>query len=201
MKAADAAEARERLLDAAERLFARKGFAATTLRDVSSALGITHAALYYHFPGGKEELFAAVMERHALRHGAGLAAAIGAGAGDLRAQLRGIAAWLLSQPPIDLIRMAETDMPALPEPAARRVMEAVYRELIVRVRDAFAQAAAAGRIEKSTDAGLVGGAFIGMVESLHSVPAFAVKGSREAMADELTEIILKGIGYELRRKG
>ncbi len=82
-------EARELLLDAADRLFARKGFAAATLRDISAELGVTHAALYYHFPGGKEDLFAAVMERSALHHGAGLAAAIAASAGDLRAQLSG----------------------------------------------------------------------------------------------------------------
>ncbi len=74
-------------------------------------------------------------------------------------------------------------------------MDAMYRELIIRIRNVFADAVRTGSIAPETDAGLVGGAFLGMVESLHAVPGFAVKGSREAMANELIEIILKGLEY------
>ncbi len=191
----DHTQAKERLLDTAERLFARKGFIATTLRDVSTELGLTHASLYYHFPGGKEDLFAAVMERNILRHGAGLAAAIKEARSDLRERARGAAYWLLSQPPIDLIRMAEADMPALPENVARKLMDLVFRELIVRLRVVFEEAVLSGEISPATDSGLVAGAFIGLVESLHSVPPFAVKKTRVAMADELIDILLKGLDY------
>ena len=64
---------KERLLDVAERLFSSKGFAAVTLRDIAQALSLSHASLYYHFPGGKEELFIQVMKRNILRHGEALA--------------------------------------------------------------------------------------------------------------------------------
>jgi len=37
------------ILDAAERLFASRGFAATRLEDVAEAVGLTRAALFYHF--------------------------------------------------------------------------------------------------------------------------------------------------------
>ncbi|MFA6506319.1 MAG: TetR/AcrR family transcriptional regulator [Treponemataceae bacterium] len=191
----DHTQAKERLLDTAENLFARKGFVATTLRDISTELGLTHASLYYHFPGGKEDLFAAVMERNILRHGAGLAAAITEAGSDLRARSRGAAAWLLSQPPIDLIRMTEADMPALPESVARKLMDLVYRELIIRLRSVFEAAVRSGAISASTDSGLVAGAFIGLVESLHSVPFFAVKNTRGDMANELIDILLKGLDY------
>lgn len=53
---------RDRILDTAEALFAERGFAATPVRDIASAVGLTPAALYNHFEG-KEALYAAVLER------------------------------------------------------------------------------------------------------------------------------------------
>jgi len=52
----------ERILDAAEDLFAARGYAGTTLRDVSTAVGLRSPSLYNHFRS-KEALYAAVLER------------------------------------------------------------------------------------------------------------------------------------------
>lgn len=41
---------RERILDAAARLFVEHGYAATTTRKISMAVGIKQPSLYYHFP-------------------------------------------------------------------------------------------------------------------------------------------------------
>jgi TetR/AcrR family transcriptional regulator len=60
--ASTSADTRERILDAAERLFAEQGFAATSVRDLSKAVGLTPASLYNHFEG-KQALYEAVMER------------------------------------------------------------------------------------------------------------------------------------------
>lgn len=53
---------KERLLDAAERLFAERGIAATSLRAIIAAAGVNLAAVHYHF-GSKEALVTAVVER------------------------------------------------------------------------------------------------------------------------------------------
>jgi AcrR family transcriptional regulator len=45
----DAPRTRERILDAALTLFAEKGYEATSMREISEQLGMTKAALYYHF--------------------------------------------------------------------------------------------------------------------------------------------------------
>lgn len=52
----------ERILDAAEGLFAQKGFAETSLRAITSKAGVNLAAVNYHF-GSKEALIQAVFER------------------------------------------------------------------------------------------------------------------------------------------
>lgn len=50
------------LLDAAEEVFARKGFDGAALEDIAEVGGYTRGAIYSHF-GSKAELFLAVIER------------------------------------------------------------------------------------------------------------------------------------------
>jgi len=52
----------ERILDAAELLFARHGVDATSLRSITSEAGVNAAAIHYHF-GSKEGLLEAVVSR------------------------------------------------------------------------------------------------------------------------------------------
>lgn len=52
----------ERLLNAGTRLFAERGIDGVAIRDLAKAAGVNVAAVHYHF-GGKDELYAAVIER------------------------------------------------------------------------------------------------------------------------------------------
>jgi TetR/AcrR family acrAB operon transcriptional repressor len=58
----EALETRNRLLDAAEDVFHRNGFAGTTLGDVAQAANVTRGAIYWHFKN-KSDLFNAMCER------------------------------------------------------------------------------------------------------------------------------------------
>jgi AcrR family transcriptional regulator len=53
---------KERLLDAAERLFGEAGYAATSLRHVIAAAGVNLASIHYHF-GSKEALLIEIVKR------------------------------------------------------------------------------------------------------------------------------------------
>jgi len=55
-------ETKDRILDAAELLFARQGVGATSLRSVTSEARVNGAAIHYHF-GSKGELVQALIER------------------------------------------------------------------------------------------------------------------------------------------
>jgi AcrR family transcriptional regulator len=52
----------DRILDAAEAMFAERGFAETTLRGVAAAVGIQNPSIYSHF-ASKQTLYEAVLER------------------------------------------------------------------------------------------------------------------------------------------
>ena len=58
----DVRDTKERLLDAAERLFGDQGFESTSLRLITTEAGANLAAVNYHF-GSKEDLIVAVMAR------------------------------------------------------------------------------------------------------------------------------------------
>ena len=49
-------DTRRRIIDTALELFATRGYAGTSMRDISMQLSVTKAALYYHFPS-KEDFF------------------------------------------------------------------------------------------------------------------------------------------------
>jgi len=53
---------RERILDAAEALFAERGLRGTAVRDIAEAVGLTPGSLYNHFEG-KRSLYEAVIAR------------------------------------------------------------------------------------------------------------------------------------------
>ena len=54
----------ERILDAAEQLFAEFGYHGVTLKDVAARVGVSSTLIHYHF-SGKESLFEAVWSRKA----------------------------------------------------------------------------------------------------------------------------------------
>lgn len=56
---------RERMVESATRLFMAQGYAATGLKQIIEEGDAPRGSLYFHFPGGKEQLAVAVVERHA----------------------------------------------------------------------------------------------------------------------------------------
>jgi len=50
-------QTRQQILAAAEDLFLAKGYKGVSMKDIAEAVQVKPAALYYHFPSGKEEVF------------------------------------------------------------------------------------------------------------------------------------------------
>lgn len=85
---AKAEETRRRILDAALRLFQRKGFAETTMRDVAAEAGVATGAAYYYYRS-KEELVLAFYLRTDEESHEAFSKAIAASK-DVRKRIRGI---------------------------------------------------------------------------------------------------------------
>lgn len=57
-----AAERKQQILDTAKRLFAEKGYHATSMRDLNKEIGMGEALTYHYFPGGKLEILNSVLQ-------------------------------------------------------------------------------------------------------------------------------------------
>jgi TetR/AcrR family transcriptional repressor of lmrAB and yxaGH operons len=72
---AKAPDSKEKTLAAAARLLRRQGFHGTALQDILAAGGAPRGSLYFHFPGGKEQIGSAALTLSAEMVQAGIAGA------------------------------------------------------------------------------------------------------------------------------
>lgn len=185
-------DARQRVLDTAEKLFMTHGYSAVTLRDIADALSMKQASLYYHFPDGKEQLFVAVAQRAFERHQQGMMAAITMAQPDLRSQLAAVAAWFASQPPINLMGMLHADMPALGVEKRIQLGEAAYRALFTPLRTLFSTAQENGAI-RDVHPDLLAGFFLTLLDSLTHAEGRPGAPTRQAMIAEIVKLMLDGV--------
>ena len=185
-------EARERVLQQAEQLFGERGYAAVTLRDIAAGLGIRQASLYHHVPGGKEALYIEVTERNMRRHHQGLALALAQAEG-MRAQLRAAARWLLSQPPMNLSRMIRSDLPAIAQAHADRLLAISYETLFAPLEGALSRAVERGDVRAHNPI-LLAATFISLIEGLWDAYGGRTdERQRDKLAGELIDVLLDGL--------
>lgn len=126
------------LLDAAAVLFAAKGYHRTTIRDVTSAIGMGPGSSYYHF-SSKAEMLLAVYEEGIRRVEASVVDALAAASDDqpwtrLEAALSGHVAAVLDPTAYarTIVAVLPGDVPELTEEitARRDAYEAQWRDLV-----------------------------------------------------------------------
>ncbi|WP_448575178.1 TetR/AcrR family transcriptional regulator [Thermomicrobium sp.] len=183
--------ARERVQAAAERLFAERGYKAVTLRDIAQELGIRQASLYYHFPGGKEELYVTVTERGLQAHREGLEQAIAGAGASLEAGLRAVLQWLASHPPVDLARMLLADFPAISEEHRKRLIELAL-DCLVRPIENLLQAAQQRGEGRSVDTRFAALAILSTAEAMHANARLSGKEASELVETALP-VLLQGL--------
>jgi len=145
-------QSRDLILDAAERLMATRGYAATAISDIRKACGLPASSIYWHF-GSKQGVLAAVMERGAERFfGAIPRHGDTSVPPDVEVQLA-VTAKLLSEHPeflrlVYLLALERTDDPAVGA-AVRRVRDSAiagFRAAIATLLPADVAPAKAARV-------------------------------------------------------
>lgn len=118
---------RAQILYAAERLFIQYGYHGLSMRQIAEAVGVSKAALYYHFKD-KEELLFAILGEYLDRIGALLDEVI-AGASTSQERIHQLLERLLLQPAEQraAIRLTSQVMDQL-SPTRRSELQSVYQE-------------------------------------------------------------------------
>ncbi len=132
---------RDLLLDVAARLFCRRGFAGTSIRDIAKAVKMLPGSIYCHFKS-KDALFLAVYGEGVRRIAAQVSAAIGTDTDPWQRLSRACAAHLetiLDQSDFAqvVVRVHPREVPALSSQliALRDDYETVFKELVEALED------------------------------------------------------------------
>lgn len=136
----------EQILETAKDLFINKGYHGLSMREISDALDVSKAALYYYFKD-KEELFLAILKVYLDDMSAALDR-IQSEAAPRREQIRHFIEYVLAQPSKQraTIRLASQEIVHL-TPKARKAFAALYREKFV------------GKVQSILQQGMDGGEF------------------------------------------
>ncbi|MCT7374910.1 TetR/AcrR family transcriptional regulator [Chelativorans salis] len=105
-------ETREKLIEAARRLFVEKSYAETGTPEIVAAAGLTRGALYHHF-ADKQALFQAVAEREAARVAQEIETEAGAARSPIDALILGGDAYLAAMAVPGRTRLLLLDGPAV----------------------------------------------------------------------------------------
>jgi len=179
--------ARELVLDAAEQLFASRGYVAVTLKDIADQLGMKQASLYYHVPGGKEDLFVEVMLRHLERRRKIMQQIILMEPQSLKDSLTRVGNWLLSQPPLNAIRMIRSDLPELGPEKASHLEQEISRCIYRPVEEIFTRY----QHQLRGDASFIGGTFLAAVEALHTFKRYGSRTEGQ-LIENIVDLLLHG---------
>ncbi len=193
-------ERRTRILRTARDLFQRRGFAAVTISDVAAAVGVTTAAVHYHF-ATKAELYAAVMRfvldeiQRAIR---GLAAV----PGPVNDKLRQLASFAI----VSLQRNADLDtmMRDAEEHLAvahRNEIDEAHLGVVTALADLMREGAARGELA-AADPELLAHAFWHLLAGFAG-RAGAARGyqGRPEVAAAVMHLFLHGAGQESKSPG
>jgi TetR/AcrR family fatty acid metabolism transcriptional regulator len=154
---------RRQILEAAVRVFARKGYHTSRVGDITAEAGVAHGLLYHYFEG-KEAVLDAVF-RETWSELLDAVKAVEESGGAAREQLRQVAAILLRswKHDPDLVRVLVREVARSPE-LHRRVDE--LREAMAAIERIVAGGQADGSFRKDLDARLASWIFYGAVEEI-----------------------------------
>jgi AcrR family transcriptional regulator len=184
---------RERLVAAALRIFARKGYAATTVRDILRAAGVTAPVLYYHF-GNKEGLFLAMAHEGSRKFDMALASALDQ-AGTAVEKIRGYC-WANASVRLEFVDTAwilDAILSGPPEAAPKFDFRGKFANTIQQLQE-FVQAGIESGELRACNVAHAALALLGAVEVVSRPHMYGMKGSdAKDQLDGMLSVILSGL--------
>ncbi|MCZ7566151.1 MAG: TetR family transcriptional regulator [Burkholderiales bacterium] len=202
----DALATRARLLDAAERVFRRRGVGHTSLAEVADAAGVTRGAIYWHFKD-KADLFQALVRRVEMPINAALEEMSRASAADPLGAVRrlavhalqGLAADRRTQAVFDVVFLRCEYTEELAPVRARQLGD--RKDCLRRCEAAFERAIAKGELPAGTDARVAAQGLYALVTGLmRSWVETPGRFDLGAVAPKLVDVYIAGLKSDPPRR-
>jgi AcrR family transcriptional regulator len=183
---------RDQILAAATQLFIQQGYFGLSMRQIAEAVGVTKAALYYHFKD-KEDLFLAILESY-LEKVETLIVGIQTEGDSCPDRIHLLVERILNQP-VDqraVIRLASQEMAHLSAVSRQSFGEVYHRRFIGRIQAMLEAGIAAGEL-RPLDPQVCTWALLGMMYPyFYPVHSADVSLSAESI-DQLVDLFLVGV--------
>jgi len=177
------------ILIAAKELFFAKGYKGVSMKEIADVVQVTPAALYYHFPKGKEDLFTKMIQTLFVDEGvAGIDQAIGTTQG-LRERLTLLTTSLLTLPIDEHFMLLLRD-------AREHIKDPENQRIILSLRDRI-KLQAMGLFQAAQDAGEMRADI--PVEELVSLYMGMLRESKSIQVSHLVTVLLDGIASPAQR--
>jgi AcrR family transcriptional regulator len=173
---------RKAVINVAQQLFGARGYASVTLKEIADQLSIKQASLYYHFPGGKEDLFVEVTIHHLEQRQQGLEQIIARVSSlELEECLNQVAKWILAQPPLHVSRLIDSDLPALPKEKADQIQSVMNRSVIPAIAELFARYQHGLRAEPF----YIAATFLAVIEPIRTFKQYSLNSEEQMIAKSI----------------
>ena len=178
---------RRQILATAAELFLARGYKGVSMKMLAEAVDVTSAALYYHFPKGKEDLFTTMVQAVFVDEGLGGIDQALAGAQGVRERLGRLTSALLAMPLDERLSVLVRDAREhLKDPEHQQVILSLLEGIKRHVTGLFRQAREAGEIRPDLPLGVLVGLYMGMLRE--------AKGLQMAdRAEALVSVLFDGI--------
>jgi len=188
-------ETRQQILEAARQLFLARGYKGVSMKDVAEAVQVTSAALYYHFPNGKQDIFFSIIQTMLEEWTRGALLATESAQG-LRERLDALTLYLFTLP-LDRFALLARDIHenALDQGKKRMFALQIRDTLSQQVIGIFQQAIDAGEITRDIPATVLADMYEGMNISVLRAKHMAGADSLESrqLAAMIVSVLLDGI--------
>jgi AcrR family transcriptional regulator len=164
-------ETRRQILTKAAELFLAKGYKGVSMKEIAEAVQVTSAALYYHFPKGKEDLFTTMIQTVFVDEGvAGIDQTLTASQ-DVRERLTLLTSALLSLPFDERLSVLLRDAREhLKDPEHQQVILSLLDKIRQQVTGLFQAAFDAGSLRTDLPVNALVSLYMGMLREARSLP-------------------------------
>ncbi len=186
----ETSDSKQAQLNAAEQEFSRRGYSGAKLNAIADRLGVKQAAIYHHAPGGKQQLHLESLEASFERHRIGIESRTDL-ADPLDRQLTRLAHWFLAQPPLDLVRIARSDVHDLDPEVSRRVLRRATETFHQPIAEILEASVARGEI-RDVDIDFTASMLLTCFDAINGYPK--AKGmANDELVDNLVSLTLDGL--------
>jgi AcrR family transcriptional regulator len=186
-------ETRRQILTKAADLFLAKGYKGVSMKELAAAVEVTSAALYYHFPKGKEDLFTKMIQSVFVDEGvAGIDQTLAA-TQDVRERLTLLTSALLTLPLDERLSTLVRDAREhLKDPEHQQVILSLLDRIRQQVTELFQAAYDAGAIRSDLPVKALVSLYMGLLREAKSLP-----GTHQAAS--LVSVLFDGIAKREER--